>query len=419
MQKILTSVRNLSDAPGVYFFLGLSKRSREGSKREKKILYIGKATSLRGRVRSYFSSDIADIRGPLIVKMLAEATCVTYERTDSVLEALILEAALIKRHQPPYNVREKDNKSWNYVVITDEEYPRVFTLRERELSATTKASNFLKLQAVYGPFPHGAQLQEALKIVRKIFPFRGKRDPARNGERRRSSLNVEIGIAPNFSAITKTDYARTIRNINLFFQGKKKQLLRVLKREMGSAARQREFERAAAIRRQLFALQHIQDVALLKQPIMDNERRTTFKIEGYDVAHISETARVGVMVALENGEPDRSAYRKFKIRTKNAGDIAALAEILERRVAHDEWPLPRLIVVDGGAVQKRAAEKTLSHFGYAIPVVAVTKDERHRPKRILGRRDAIAGSEDVILLANNEAHRFALAYHRRKRRLHI
>src|SRR5574343_494246 len=135
---------NLPDKPGVYFFIGNSKSE---------ILYIGKATSLRDRTRSYFAKDLIATRGPMILDMVTTAFTVKYQETDSVLEALILEANLIKKYQPKYNTKEKDNKSFNYVCITEDEIPRVAILRGRNLDKT-------KYKKVFGPFPNGNQLKE-------------------------------------------------------------------------------------------------------------------------------------------------------------------------------------------------------------------------------------------------------------------
>ena len=149
----------IPDSPGIYMFRGPKKA----------LLYIGKAASLRDRVRSYFAADLVRGRGARIVGMVEQATTLVWTATDSVLEALILEANLIKKHQPPYNVDEKDNKSFNYLVITKEDFPRILVVRGRELFDPQKAST-LKLKAVFGPFPSG--LKEALKIIRRIFPYR-------------------------------------------------------------------------------------------------------------------------------------------------------------------------------------------------------------------------------------------------------
>lgn len=418
MKNKYSLIEHLPDNSGVYLF-----------KKGKEILYIGKATSLKDRVKSYYAHDIATRRGPLIVKMLTEADCVEYEMTDSVLEALIREAALIKKYQPPYNVREKDDKSWNWVVITDEEYPRVFTMRGRELPTTD-----YRLRTTFGPFPHGSQLKEALKIVRRIFPFRGINDPTVRHQKRTSFLNIELGLAPDLNAVSKKEYQRTIRNIRLFFEGRKKKLVTTLENEMKTAAKRRAFETAAEIRHQLFALQHIQDVALLKHDFLANAQpnaqfaqsadtqkhsnilqNVRMRIEAFDVAHTSGKERIGVMTVIENDEVAKTEYRTFNIRSSKLGDTDALKELLERRLKHDEWSLPRLVVVDGGVAQKNAAEKVLNDFGYAIPVVAVVKDERHRPKGFLGDQGLIKENKRALLLVNHEAHRFSIAQHRRKR----
>ena len=176
----------LPDKSGVYFFLGPSK----GGRKKKEILYIGKATSLRDRVRSYFANDVINTRGLLIVDMVFKADRVKFIETDSVLEALILEASLIKKHKPKYNTKEKDNKSFNYVCITREKLPRVIIKREREIknkfflnfsplhpSPTERYPRDRKIQkefilsSMFGPFTNGGQLKEALKIIRPIFPY--------------------------------------------------------------------------------------------------------------------------------------------------------------------------------------------------------------------------------------------------------
>lgn len=376
--------------------------------RGRTVLYIGKATSLKERVRSYFSDDLMKTRGPLLVKMREEATKLTWEETDSVLEALILEANLIKKHQPPYNTKEKSNKSFNYVVITDEEYPRILTMRERELFGGPTA----KYREVFGPFPQGSALRDALKIVRKIFPYRDKCAPGQ----KKACFNYQIGLCPGVCAgkVSAKEYAQTIKHITLLFGGKKRTLIAHLERDMRRAAREEHFEEAARVRNQIYALEHINDIALTKGEV----GQTLARIEGYDVAHISETNRVGVLTVLEDGEPSKGEYKKFKIKTSEQGDIAALKELLMRRLEHGEWPLPNLIVVDGGKAQINAARKILQKYGHpmsVIPVVGVVKDEKHKPKAILGDAALARVHEGEILKVNAEAHRFAINYHRKLR----
>jgi len=180
---------------------------------------------------------------------------------------------------------------------------------------------------------------------------------------------------------------------------------------MKTAAKNLKFEEAGKIKRMIFALNHIQDVALLKaDPAKIG--LSDFRIEAYDVAHISGINVVGVMIVVEDGEPKKSDYRKFKIKTSTNDDNASLREILERRFNHPEWPMPKLIVVDGGTAQVNTTEKALKEWGIQIPIVGVVKDEHHKPKDILGDRTLVRTHDRAILLANNEAHRFAIGYHR-------
>ncbi len=396
----------LPQEPGVYIFRGARK----------KILYIGKATNLHNRVRSYFAKDLLKSRGPLLVKMLQEAKTLEWEETDSVLEALILEANLIKKHQPVYNTKEKSDKSFNYVVITKEDFPRVLTVRESELLKNQKLK--FKSKYTFGPFTQSTVLKEALKIVRKIFPYRdNKCSPACKQGSVKPCFNRQIELCPGVCTreIGKKEYAKTVRNIVLLFQGKKGTLIKKLEMEMRRASMTEDFEQAANLRNKIFVLEHINDTSLIKDELTYAHSAVGERIEAYDVAHMSEQNRVGVMVVLSGGEPVKSEYRKFKIKTKAKGDVAALAEVLKRRFAHSEWPLPNLIVLDGARAQINTAKKVLKEFELKIPAVAVTKDEHHKPKAILGVWKN-KWSEKIILLANAEAHRFAINYYRKLKR---
>ncbi|MEK7642718.1 MAG: GIY-YIG nuclease family protein [Patescibacteria group bacterium] len=418
--RIKDGVAKLSDTTGVYFFLG----------KKKDILYIGKATNLKNRVRSYFTKDISEKRSPLIAKMVSESKNIKVQKTDSVLEALILEASLIKKHQPPYNTAEKDQKSWNYIVITKEEFPKVLIVRGREITSPSE---------VFGPFPHNSQLKEALKIIRKIFPYRDKCIPLEKKPLAQRSLggvgcfNYQLGLCPGvcINVISKKEYAQNIKNIKLFLGGKKKSLVVKLKKDMREHAKKRDFEKAHKIKRQIFALEHINDIALLKRnfridPVVDfgithnanaeHNAKIHYRVEAYDVAHISGTNMVGVVTVVEDGEPKKSDYRMFKIRNqKNVDDIKALAEILERRLKHTEWPFPDLIVVDGGVAQLHAGQQLLKSLNIKIPVISVVKDKNHKPQKILALSSKLKALSSQILLANSEAHRFAINFHRRSR----
>lgn len=396
---------NLPDSPGVYFFL-----DKKGE-----ILYVGKATSLKDRVKSYFARDILLTRGPKIVKMLAEAEAIDFKVTDSVLEALIMEANEIKKHQPPANSRDKDDKSYNYVVVTKEEFPRILIRRGRELKVGPSESvPKVRPWETFGPFPHSGELREALKIIRKIFPYRDEK--CKITPKLKPCFNAQIGLCPGPCAgrISKIEYRKTIRNIKLFFEGKKDALIKMLEKEMLALAKKQEFEQAEEIKRKLFALDHIQDIALLKQDLTRQPGRSTaWRIEAYDIAHISGTNVVGVMTVVEDGEVNKSQYRKFKIKADKNDDTKNLREVLERRLNHDEWTLPNLIAVDGGVPQLNAAKDVLERRGHNIPVVSVVKDARHKARTVLGLTDQKL--EKAVLLANSEAHRFAIGYHRKLR----
>ncbi|MSR70677.1 hypothetical protein EXS62_01420 [Candidatus Kaiserbacteria bacterium] len=420
LEQFKKKMKRIPDMPGVYFFLGKNKR----------VLYIGKATSLRDRLRSYFASDLLETRGPLLVQMLQKARTIDWRETDSVLEALLLEASLINAQKPPHNTELKDDKSFNYVVITKEEYPRVLVVRGRELEQkhsslrrdkhdpNSSDKNVSVPAYTFGPFPHGIQLKEAMRLIRKIFPYRDKCVPGQG----RPCFNYQLGLCPGVcaGAVTKKEYRRTIQHIVLLFKGKKKQLIQSLNKEMRLAAKEEEFEQAKELHRQMYALQHIQDVSLIKDEFRRLPSRSLGeggRIEAYDIAHLRGSANVGVMVVVEDGEAVKGQYRKFNIKTAKPGDDAsALKEVLTRRLGHDEWPLPRIVVVDGAKAQVNAAQRVLAEYGMAIPVVGVVKDEKHRPHHILGDRTLIKDRERDILLANAEAHRFAIGYHRKTSR---
>lgn len=410
---------NLPDTPGVYFF-----KDGKGT-----VLYIGKATSIKDRVRSYFGKDLVSTRGPIISKVVLEAKTITSIETDSVLEALILEANLIRKYLPKGNVKEKDDKSYNYVIITKEQFPRVLVARGRDILRQYPQKNRLY---IIGPFPEGKLLKSGMRIVRKIFPFRDKCFPylAHLAAKPQSSLGVsplsggkpcfnrQIGLCPGVCTgeISAEDYKKIIKNLILFFEGKKSRLISNLNKQMKSYARAHQFEKAGEMKRTIFALGHIQDISLIKEePCLTLEDKSNFRIEAYDVAHIRGKEMVGAMVVIEDGKAKKSDYRKFKIRTiQGPNDTGALKEIMERRFTH-AWPIPNLIVVDGSLAQRNAALKIISKNRLSIPVVSVVKDKHHKPKNIEGESVLIKKYRKEILLGNAEAHRFAIAYHKKLR----
>ena len=399
--------KKIPDKPGVYFFLGTRKE----------ILYIGKATSLQSRVKSYFSNDIVEKRSKLIGDMVQKASTVEWTVTDSVLEVMLLEVNLIRTHKPKFNTISKDDKSYNHLVITDEDFPRVLVVRGKDL---TEKFSSKEIRDVFGPFPSPLQFKEALKIIRKLFQFYDTPVPLGQEKskmaRGKLDFNRQIGLYPDVQS--KGEYKRTIRHIKLFFEGKKSRVISELEKEMMSLAKDERFEEAERVKRKIFALKHIEDVSLIRDDVRLYRDNSNMRIEAYDVSHMSGENMVGVMVVVDSNIVDKSSYRKFKINTvSKSNDTAALKEMFERRIVHNDWPLPQLIVVDGGVAQKNVVERILKKNDLAIPVVGVVKDEKHNPKRIIGSKKITAEHNDSILLANHESHRFAISYHRRKRKI--
>jgi len=387
----------LPDTPGVYFF-----QDGQGA-----ILYIGKATSLKDRVRSYFNPDLIESRGLRLVSMVTLATTVTYQETGSVLEALLLESKRIKEHGPLYNAKEKDNKSFTCVVITQETFPRVLTMRIRDYE---KKFTKKDVKYVYGPFASLSTLRDAMKIIRKMFPYR---DTCELGSIK-PCFNAQLKLCPGvcIGQISETEYNKTIANIRKFFEGKKTEIKQSLEKDMKSYAKRQLFEKAAKTRNTLFAIDHIKDTSLIKDEDIMSFKDKDFRIEAYDAAHISGTSRVGVMIVLESGNLEKNEYRKFKLEENVNDDYEGLRQMLLRRFGHKEWQYPDLIVIDGGSAHKQTAEKTLAVLGLLIPCVSVVKDERHKPKDILGDKVHVDYHKKEILLANAEAHRFAIRYHK-------
>jgi excinuclease UvrABC nuclease subunit len=468
---------HIPDAPGVYTF-----------RADGEVLYIGKATSLRERLRSYFNDDVIASRGRRIVDMVTKSTVIEYEVADSVLEAFIRETELIKKYQPPYNSKDKDNKSFNYVVITKEAFPRVLAIRGRDLE---QGHAGLEISHSYGPYPYGGELKEALKIIRKIFPFRDTCMPATElapDAVPKPCFNRSIGLCPGVCTgeVSASDYRKTIRNIHLFFSGKKKHILDTLRKDMMAHAQVQEFEKANDIKKTIFALEHIKDVSMIKrdtpaatyiEPVHNTTKQTPayvtskkhirhivqdwqgieaerqFRIESYDIAHLAGSHMVGVMVVSTDFEFDRSQYRKFIINDyTKSNDIGALTEVVTRRFAHLDWKWPDVIVVDGGEDQRSAVATCVAriHATYVSeypelaslilpPVISVVKDTHHKAREILGidqfsvknetqsdevkkmptQTEFLVGNYMIhgqhIISLNEETHRFAITFHKKKR----
>jgi len=406
MSKLKSKINQFPTSPGVYLFL--DNRGR--------VLYVGKATSLRERVRQYFSGN--DSRGKRIENLVSESADVVVEQTESVLEALLLEAELIKKHQPKYNIEGKDDKSFSYFVITKEQFPRVVILRGTDFDKKKYQDRIFKQGRVFGPYTSTEQMRIALKIIRKIFPFHNRSEKSEKG-----CLSYQIGLCPGpyAGAITETDYKKNMRNISLFLSGRKKKIIKELTREMKNFAKDEEFEKAGEFKRKIFALEHINDIALLKvqkHPKVGHSAR----IEAYDISHIAGNYMVASMVVAVGGKLDKSKYRKFKIKSVgDIDDVGAMREVLVRRANHfKDWGVPDLIILDGGKGHLNMAIDLWQKLDIKIPIVAVAKGPTRKKLDIYRTKLFLADEkllEDKILIENlrEEAHRFAINFHKQLR----
>ncbi|MFZ2153749.1 MAG: GIY-YIG nuclease family protein [Candidatus Moraniibacteriota bacterium] len=429
-EAIKNKLKHLPISPGIYIF-----KNKIGE-----IIYVGKATSLKSRVGSYFrfANDVnmqLGIARP-IERMIAQVVDMEIIETETVLEALMLEATWIKKHQPKYNVDGKDDKTFSYVIITKEDFPRVLIVRETDLTlikneklkiknedcgVNKKIQNSkFKIQNsfVYGPYTSKTQIQIALKIIRKIFPYHSRKEKSEKG-----CLEFQIGLCPGPYAgvILKNDYKKNIQGVKMILAGKKKSLLKFLEKEMLAYAKEEKFEKALEIKNKIFALRHIQEIALLSG---ETKSRVTknLRIEAYDISNISGDFAVGSMVVFAGGESDKSQYRKFKIKTiSGSDDVAMLAEVLRRRFKNS-WKLPNLIIVDGGKGHFNMGKKILLENNLNIPIIGVAKGPTRKKLEIIGGAEIknkkvieILKDDKLLKRITDEAHRFAVTYHKKIR----
>lgn len=386
--------KNLPTAPGVY-----SMKNAAGE-----IIYIGKAGNIQRRVSSYFLRP----NNNRIEMLVAEIAAIEHHETDSALEALILEARLIKEYEPKYNIKDKDDKSFLFVEITRDAFPRVLLVRG---AAREKGIRF-------GPFVSASSIRTALKIMRRIFPWNDHplsqlRKSHFHNFHNKGCFNYQIGLCPGVcvGAITKKDYIKNIANLKLFLRGQKKKIIRALEKEMLACSAVEEFEKAEMVKRKIFALQHIQDTALIAEnDIVTLKKEKQYRIEGYDISNISGTSAVGAMVVFINNKPEKSEYRLFNIKTVfKPNDTSMMKEVLDRRLKN-AWPLPHLILVDGGAGQITAARRALDQAGAHIPIAGLAKGKNRKGNRFIGIVPDFADKKTLIAV-RDEAHRFSRSRH--------
>lgn len=412
-------VSKLSKNTGVYCF------------KSKEISYIGKAANIKERVKNHFQQP-----GFKDYLFLDKVEKIGYIKTGFEIEALILEANLIKKYQPKYNVVWRDDKNYFFVGITKEDFPKIFITHQTK----PKTTNY-KLQTEFvGPFVDGKALKQTLKVLRKVFPYRSCKTLPK-----RPCLWYHLGRCPApcqiktkleekiISERMERECQKNAENVFQIFQGKKTQILKSLKKEMKEVSRLQDFERAAKIRNQIEALEKILANAKIFEPqlpqtdwqriqeilkVILKSKRKISRIEAYDVSNIQGQLATGAMVTFIKGKPEKNFYRKFKIKfSGKPNDIAMIKEILSRRVNHPEWPYPDLILIDGGKAQFNVALKSLTlNFRPGVIAVAKKRNELYlKDREPILLRNLPREIFNLILQLRDEAHRFAISYHKKLR----
>ena len=431
METLASQVATLPHEPGVYLYYDASGT----------VIYVGKAIDLKRRVSSYFQRDAS--HGTKTKQLVSEIVRLETILTTSEFEALLLEAKLIRSYMPKYNVISRDDKSPLYVIITlSEELPRIFTARKHVLSQYTKDPD----NAVFGPFQSGLAVRMLLRQIRAIVPFCTQKE--RNGK---ACFYTHLHLCdPCPSVIAKLEepvrsrlskeYRKNMFRLKAVFEGKLKRIRELYEKSMHEFADSLEFEKANEMKRRIQALyelsEHRYDPALfiergasdiyndqvdellgiLKRfyPSLSSLRR----IECFDMSQLYGTNTVGSMVVLHDGRADTNAYRRFKIeRPESTADTNLMHEVLTRRFAHTEWPTPDFLLVDGGKPQVRTAVMVLQTLGVSVPLAGLAKrqEELIIPEGNAFRvvRLPLSGQAiKVLQRIRDEAHRFAITYHR-------
>jgi len=381
------------------------------------LLYVGKATSLKTRAPAHFIRP-HDAR---IAQMTTKVAHIDWIETPSAVEALMLEAKLIKKHQPPYNVLEKDDKSYLYLVFTREEFPKPVFIRAYEFVRMPKR----RFWKVFGPFQSGASVKAALESLRRAFPW----TMCQPGQKR-PCFYRHLGLCPGVCTgeISSADYKKIMEDLAKFFEGKRTTVVRGLTKAMERAAKDERFEEAAELRNRLRAVERMRDISVTKR----EDRLDAFvdvfgRVEGYDISNTSGKDSVGSMVVFEDGEAKKSAYRIFTIKSvEGPNDVASMAEVMRRRFARAAtgekgWRIPDLLLIDGGAMQMAAVQEVLDSYKLRIPMVGIAKGpDRKKDELLYDKADhelarLVHAFKPLLQRVRDEAHRFAGVWHRRKR----
>ncbi len=419
---IKQKLKALPNSPGVYLHQNASGE----------VIYVGKAKSLKKRVKQYFQRNLQDIKTEALVKEIADFD---YIETESELDALFLESELIKRYKPAYNILLRDDKSAIYIKISGDELPFVSYTRQP----------FDDGGEYFGPFYSAYPIRQAMRYLRWIFPYFTKPASAKTTSR----LDWHIGLNPPIESDTdRQKYQHDLKQIRRFIRGEKRQIIIELTKQMQMLAQKQQFEQAAKLRNQIQALEALQQkvriidadqTANQDQGLVDLQQLFKLKnppkrIEAFDISHMSGTNVVASMVVFVNGLAKRTDYRKFKTKIEQNNDFYNMGETLKRRFAKENWPRPDLMLIDGGKGQLHSAilasDGQTAMFGLAekqeIIVVHKTLSNLELSAVKVAELGGLIFEEgDFYLLRlphttavikllqriRDEAHRFAVGYH--------
>ncbi len=411
-EKLANKLAKLPKTPGVYFY-----KSADGE-----IIYIGKAANLCNRVKQYFQkSRTHDPKTDLLV---AEISDIEWTEVETEVDALFLEAELVRRYLPRYNILLRDDKSSQYVRIDiKSDYPTVGLVR-RPLDDGAE---------YFGPYINGFALKKALRYLRRAFPYAISRPV----NQQRPSLHYHLGLDPGLEdGKTSLDaYRANLRQLIQYLKGHRKKLMRDIEKDMKQASKRKDFELAAKYRNQLQCLQALSrqvlfgdreiqqassDHALVELAQLLGLAEPPKRVEGFDISHQQGSDTTASLVVFIGGLPYKTAYRKFKMRLPGNDDFAHMAEAVSRRFSQRntaKWGLPDLVLIDGGKGQLSAALAARDQLGHqSIPMIGLAK----RFEEVIMKTEN--GFEEIRLPENShivkllqrirdESHRFAVSYH--------
>jgi len=429
-----SKINDLPKSTGVYCFLD-----------KKEIIYIGKAVNMQNRVKNHFNGKYWWEKTLL---RQGFAGRVGFIETNSEIEALILEASLIKKYQPKFNVVWRDDKNYFYVAIAknDQKIPYIFITHRPSYIQSVRSDTLY-----VGPFVEGIALKKTLRFLRRVFPYYTSAKHPKNkctwchlglcpGPR---LFEARLASSKDEAANLISEYRKNIRKLILILKGKRNTVLNALKREMADLSKKNEFEKAAEVRDRISNLQQVMahtKVISDEQLVMSNRvgqmsgvgatlakiigiNKTISRIECYDVSNIQGKSATGSMVVFIDDKPYKNFYRKFHMKIEaKPNDIAMLKETLQRRFAHPEWEYPEIILIDGGMAQLNLATKTKNKNPKTKDIKVISIAKRNKDLYIEGRKGFIPLKSlpreifNLILQLDDEAHRFAIAYHKKLRR---